>query len=88
MLGPMRMPSQQPDADKVGRSANKAIAEDVRRYQLWLASIGATVPTVNAGAKLFVKQIGSNDALWPSVTGKGEDPSQRPAVLRVQDFPQ
>ena len=29
-----------------------ADAEDVRRYQLWLASIGATVPTVNAGAKL------------------------------------
>jgi hypothetical protein len=24
-----------------------------------------------AGAKLFVKQIGSNHALWPSVTGKG-----------------
>src|SRR5260370_24263471 len=37
-------------ADFVGRSANKATAEDVRRYQLWLASIGATVPTVNAGA--------------------------------------
>jgi hypothetical protein len=28
-----------------------------------------------AGAKLFVKQIGSNHALWPSVTGKGEDPA-------------
>ena len=41
-----------------------------------------------AGAKLFVKRIGSNDALWPSVTGKGEDPAQWPADLRVQDFPQ
>ena len=41
-----------------------------------------------AGAKLFVKQIGSNHALWPSVTGKGEDPAQWPADLRVQDFPQ
>jgi protein gp37 len=41
-----------------------------------------------AGAKLFVKQIGSNRALWPSVTGKGEDPAQWPADLRVQDFPQ
>jgi len=28
-----------------------------------------------AGAKLFVNQIGSNHALWPSVTGKGEDPA-------------
>jgi len=35
-----------------------------------------------------VKQIGSNHALWPSVTGKGEDPAQWPADLRVQDFPQ
>src|SRR5260370_41398609 len=34
----------------VGRSANKATAEDVRRYQLWLASIGAAAPPVNAGA--------------------------------------
>ena len=40
------------------------------------------------GAKLFVKQIGSNHALWPSVTGKGEDPAQWPADLRVQEFPQ
>ena len=28
-----------------------------------------------AGAKLFVNQIGSNHALWPSVTGNGEDPA-------------
>jgi site-specific recombinase XerD len=28
----------------------KATAEDVHRYQLWLVSIGTTVPTVNAGA--------------------------------------
>jgi protein gp37 len=41
-----------------------------------------------AGAKLFVKQIGSNHALWPSITGKGEDPAQWPTDLRVQDFPQ
>jgi protein gp37 len=41
-----------------------------------------------AGAKLFLKQIGSNHALWPSVTGKGEDPAQWPADLRVQEFPQ
>jgi hypothetical protein len=41
-----------------------------------------------AGAKLFVKQIGINHALWPSVTGKGEDPAQWPTDLQVQDFPQ
>ena len=34
-------------ADFLGRSADKATAEDVHRYQLWLASIGTTVPTVN-----------------------------------------
>jgi site-specific recombinase XerD len=37
-------------ADFVGRSADKATAEDVHRYQLWLASIGTTVPTVNVSA--------------------------------------
>ena len=29
-------------ADFVGRSADKVTAEDVHRYQLWLASIGTT----------------------------------------------
>ena len=37
-------------ADFLGRSADKATAEDVHRYQLWLASFGTTVPTLNAGA--------------------------------------
>src|SRR5438876_215549 len=37
-------------ADFVGRSPDKATAEDVHRYQLRLASIGATVSTVNATA--------------------------------------
>ena len=32
------------------RSADKATAEDVHRYQLWLASIGTTVATVNVSA--------------------------------------
>jgi hypothetical protein len=41
-----------------------------------------------AGARLFVKQIGSNHTLWPGVTGKGEDPAQWPADLRVQDLPE
>jgi integrase/recombinase XerD len=37
-------------ADFLGRSPAKATAEDVDRYQLRLASIGATVSTVNATA--------------------------------------
>jgi len=37
-------------ADFLGQSADKATAEDVHRYQLWLASIGTTVPTVNVSA--------------------------------------
>ena len=37
-------------ADFIGRSPDKATPEDVRRYQLRLASIGTTVPTLNAGA--------------------------------------
>jgi integrase/recombinase XerD len=37
-------------ADFVGRSLDKASAEDVHRYQLHLASVGTTVPTLNAGA--------------------------------------
>src|SRR5215468_4793132 len=32
-------------ADFLGRSADKATAEDVHRYQLWLASIGTSVGT-------------------------------------------
>jgi hypothetical protein len=37
-------------ADFLGRSADKATAEDVHRYQLWLASIGASVGTANVSA--------------------------------------
>ena len=37
-------------ADFVGHSPDKATADDVHRYQLRLASIGATVSTVNATA--------------------------------------
>jgi hypothetical protein len=37
-------------ADFVGRSSDKVTPEDVRRYQLRLASMGTTVPTLNAGA--------------------------------------
>src|SRR6516165_1830025 len=37
-------------ADYLGRSADKATAEDVHRYQLWLASIGMSVGTANVSA--------------------------------------
>ena len=37
-------------ADFLSRSADKATAEDIHCYQLWLASIGTTVPTVNVSA--------------------------------------
>ena len=37
-------------ADFLGRSADKATAEDVHRYQLWLASIGTSVGTANVSA--------------------------------------
>ena len=37
-------------ADFLGRSADKAAPQDVHRYQLWLASIGTTVATVNVSA--------------------------------------
>ena len=37
-------------ADFIGRAPDKATPEDVRRYQLQLASIGTTVPSLNAGA--------------------------------------
>jgi hypothetical protein len=40
-----------------------------------------------ADAKIFVKQIGSNHALWPDVKARGEDPGQQPADLRVQGLP-
>ena len=44
-------------------------------------------PVHGAGVKFFVKQLGSSQALWPSVTGNGEDPAQWPIDLQVQDFP-
>ena len=37
-------------ADFLGQLADKSTAEDVHRYQLWLASIATMVPTVNVSA--------------------------------------
>ena len=40
------------------------------------------------GASFFMKQIGSNRALWPGVRHpKGEDPTEWPADLQVQEIP-
>jgi integrase/recombinase XerD len=41
-------------ADFPGQSADKTTAKDLHRYQLWLASIGTTVPTVNVSATALV----------------------------------
>src|SRR6516165_5779698 len=43
-------PPRQKVCDFLGRSADKATAEDVHRYQLWLASIGTSVGTANVSA--------------------------------------
>ena len=52
----------------------------------WLRALRDQVQT--AGLALFVKQLGSNRAVWPGVHHlKGEDPTQWPADLRIQDFP-
>src|SRR5215831_7013227 len=37
-------------ADFLGRSVDKATAEDVHRYQLWPASVGTSVGTANVAA--------------------------------------
>ena len=52
----------------------------------WLRALRDQVQT--AGLALFVKQLGSNRTAWPGVRHpKGEDPSEWPADLRIQDFP-
>ncbi len=60
-------------ADFLGRSADKATAEDVHRYQLWLASIGTTVPTVNVSAtalRFFFKITLKRRDLGPEEVGR------------------
>src|SRR5262245_54371389 len=74
-------------ADFLGQSADKATAEDVHRYQLWLASIGTTVPTVNVSAtalrfffKVTLKRRDLADALV-SV----REPRRLPVVLSREE---
>src|SRR5215472_7426194 len=72
-------------ADFVGRSAEKATPEDVRRYQVWLASIGTTVGTVNAGAsalRFFFKVTLKRPDLAEEVVSTRE-PRRLPVVLSL-----
>ena len=74
-------------ADFVGRSLDKATAEDVHRYQLHLGSIGTTIPTVNAGAsalRFFFKVTLKRRDLADAVVSVRE-PRRRPVVLSPEE---
>src|SRR5215831_6104299 len=79
--------TQQQYADFLGRSAEKATAEDVRRYQVWLASIGTTAGTVNAGAsalRFFFKVTLKRPDLAESVVSTRK-PRRLPVVLSPEE---
>ena len=74
-------------ADFVGRSAEKATPEDVRRYQVWLASIGTTAPTVNVSAtalRFFFKVTLKRHDLAEEVVSTRE-PRHLPVVLSPEE---
>jgi integrase/recombinase XerD len=74
-------------ADFLGRSPDKATAEDVHRYQLRLASIGATVPTVNASAtalRFFFKVTVKRSDLADELVSARE-PRRLPVVLSPEE---
>ena len=74
-------------ADFVGCSPVKATAEDVHRYQLRLASIGTTVPTVNANAsalRFFFKITLKRSDLAEEVVSARE-PRRLPIVLSPEE---
>ena len=74
-------------ADFLGRSADKATAEDVHRYQLRLASIGTTVPTVNVSAtalRFFFKVTLKRRDLAEEVVSTRE-PRRLPVVLSPEE---
>src|SRR6201993_4752293 len=74
-------------ADFLGRSADKATAEDVHRYQLWLASIGMTVPTANVAAtalRFFFKVTLKRRDLAEEVVSTRE-PRRLPVVLSPEE---
>jgi len=71
----------------VGRSPDKATTEDVRRYQLRLASIGTTVATVNASAtalRFFFKVTLKRTDLAAEVVSARE-PRRLPVVLSPEE---
>src|SRR5437763_16558053 len=73
-------------ADFLGQSADKATAEDIHRYQLWLASIGTTVPTVYVSAtalRFFFKVTLQRRDLADAVVSV-RAPSRLPVVLRPE----
>src|SRR5437870_3794433 len=74
-------------ADFLGRSADKATTEDVHRYQLWLASIGTTVPTANVAAtalRFFFKVTLKRLDLAEEVVSTRE-PRRLPVVLSPEE---
>ena len=74
-------------ADFVSHSPDKASPEDVRRYQLWLASIGTTAGTVNAGAsalRFFFKVTLKRPDLAEEVVSTRE-PRRLPVVLSPEE---
>jgi integrase/recombinase XerD len=74
-------------ADFVGHSPDKATPEDVHRYQLRLASIGTTVPTLNAGAsalRFFFRVTLKRRDLADAVVSVRE-PRRLPVVLSVEE---
>jgi hypothetical protein len=74
-------------ADFLGRSAEKATTEDIHRFQLWLASIGTTVPTVNVSAtalRFFFKVTLKRRDLADAVVSVRE-PRRLPVVLSPEE---
>ena len=74
-------------ADFLGRSADTATAEDVHRYQLWLASIGTSVGTANVSAtalRFFFKITLKRHDLAEELISTRE-PRRLPVVLSPEE---
>ena len=74
-------------ADFLGRSADKATAEDVHRYQLWLASIGTSVGTATVSAtalRFFFKITLKRHDLAEELISTRE-PRRLPVVLSLEE---
>ena len=74
-------------ADFLGRSADKATAQDVHRYQLWLASSGTSVGTANVSAtalRFFFKVTLKRHDLAEELISTRE-PRRLPVVLSPEE---